>query len=285
MIRFGPSGNSEEFYAAGYRHTYQAMEWIAKKGLNAFEISFGRGVRLGEEAARKIGEEAKRHGVALSVHAPYFINLATDEEEKFEKNVGYFADSSRAALALGAGRVVFHPGSCAKTDRKEAFAQAGRNFAAILMRMDELGYGELTYCPETMGKENQLGDLAEVIALAQLDERVIPAIDFAHLHARGLGALGSEEDFARVIEALFAGIGRERTREMHVHFATIEYTAKGEKRHRTFAEEEYGPRFIHLAPLLVRYDLQPTIICESNGTMAMDALTMKRLYEEAKNRQ
>lgn len=75
-----------------------------------------------------------------------------------------------------------------------------------------MGYGELTYCPETMGKINQLGDLAEVIELVRLDDRVLPTIDFGHLHTRGLGALNTAEDFDAVIRALEDGIGVERTR-------------------------------------------------------------------------
>lgn len=114
MIRFGPAGNSNAFYEEGHKHTVEAMEWVARMGLNAYEVSFGRGVRLKEETAGKIGEEARRYGVALSVHAPYFINLATDDPEKIAKNTSYFLESARAARWLGADRVVFHPGSCAK---------------------------------------------------------------------------------------------------------------------------------------------------------------------------
>ena len=54
-IRFGPAGNSDSFYAEGYDSTMEMPAWIAGKGLNAFEYSFGWGVRLKEETARAIG--------------------------------------------------------------------------------------------------------------------------------------------------------------------------------------------------------------------------------------
>ncbi len=282
MIRFGPAGNSDAFYEEGHKHTVEAMEWVARMGLNAYEVSFGRGVRLKEETAGKIGEEARRYGVALSVHAPYFINLATDDPEKIAKNTSYFLESARAARWLGADRVVFHPGSCAKMDRNLAFNMTIRNFSAIMSNMDEQGFGDLTFCPETMGKINQLGDLFEIIQLANVDERVLPTIDFGHLHTRGRGAIQTQEDFRKILDALEDGIGHERTARMHVHFSKIEYTAMGEKQHRTFAEEGYGPHFEQLAPLLWEKRLEPRIICESKGTMAMDALTMKRMFEQAK---
>ena len=94
MIKFGPAGNSEAFYEAGYKHTYQAMAWLQEMGLNAYEYSCGRGVRLKEKIAEKIRQEAERCGITLSLHAPYFINLANADTEKFDKNVEYFAESS-----------------------------------------------------------------------------------------------------------------------------------------------------------------------------------------------
>lgn len=282
MILFGPSGNSDQFYEAGYKHTYEAMAWIRGMGLGAYEYSFGRGVRIGEQTAGIVREKAQENEIAMSVHAPYFINLATDDPEKREKNLQYFLESAKAAKWLGADRVIFHPGSCAKLDRTLAFDMTKRNFAWILQQLDEAGQGDLTYCPETMGKINQLGDLQEIIELVNLDERVLPTIDFGHLHTRGRGAINSPEDFEAILKALIDGIGWERTSRMHVHFSKIEFTAMGEKQHRTFAEEGYGPDFAHLAPMLRKYDLQPRIICESKGTMAMDALAMKQMYEKAK---
>lgn len=281
MIHFGPAGNSAAFYDAGYKSTFQAMKWVSEMGLNAYEYSFGRGVRIGEAAAEKIRTEAEKYQVTLSVHAPYFINLASDDAEKFEKNIGYFTDASRAASMLGAQRIVFHPGSCAKLDRSLAFQWTRENFQKILKEMDSLGYSEMIYCPETMGKINQIGNLEEIISLCALDERVLPTIDFGHLHTRGIGCLNHTEDFDAVLQALLQGIGEERTRKMHVHFSKIEFTKMGEKAHKTFADEGYGPDFALLAPLLKKYRLEPTMICESAGTMAQDACTMKKLYEEA----
>ena len=54
MLRFGPAGNSESFYAAGYKSSHQAPAWLAAMGLSAYEYSFGRGVGLSDEAAEKI---------------------------------------------------------------------------------------------------------------------------------------------------------------------------------------------------------------------------------------
>ena len=279
MIRFGPSGNSESFYAAGYKSTWQAPAWLKAMGLSAYEYSFGRGVQLSREGAEKIAGEAKKHGIALSVHAPYFINLANPDPEKRENSFRYILESAQAADWLGADRVVVHVGAMMKMEKEEALQNCRNGILEALKRLDDAGLSHIHLCPETMGKKNQIGDLKETLDFCQLDERLIPCLDFAHLHALHQGALNGPEDFERVLDQMESALGIERAREMHVHFSTIEFTAAGEKRHRTFAEENYGPRFDHLAPLLKARDYAPRIICESKGTMAEDAKTMMEIFQ------
>ncbi len=282
MIYFGPAGNSDSFYEQGHKNTYEAFEWLYNMGLNAFEYSFGRGVRIGQAAAEKIAEQASLYGVKLSVHAPYYINLATDEPQKQEGNARYFLQSVTAARWLGAKRVVFHAGSHGKLKAHEAFERAKHALKDILDGLDAAGIFDIEICPETMGRIKQIGDIDEVIALCRLDERLVPAVDFAHLHARGRGALNSEADFAAILDKLESGLGGERAKRFHVHFARIEYTAAGEKMHRTFAETKYGPDFEPFAAQIVKRGLEPTLICESRGTMAEDAAEMKRIYLETR---
>ena len=93
--KFGPAGNSESFAAAGFKKSEDAPAWLAQMGLTAFEYQCGRGVRCGEETALKIGAAAKQHGIQMSIHAPYFINLSSEESERMEKNVGYVLETAR----------------------------------------------------------------------------------------------------------------------------------------------------------------------------------------------
>lgn len=282
MIKFGPSGNSDSFYTQGYKSTWQAPEWLKSMGLNAYEYPFGRGVMLSEEGAAKIREKAEAHGIFISAHAPYFINLANPDPEKIENSFKYITDAAKALNALGGDHLVVHIGAQMKMDRSTAIANCQVNLKAALTRLDDLGLGHIHICPETMGKKSQIGDLSETLDFCLLDERLIPCVDFAHLHALHGGALNSTEDFAKVLDEMESKIGIERAREMHVHFSTIEYTAAGEKQHRTFAEEKYGPRFENLAPLLKERHYEPTIICECKGTMADDAKAMREIFDSLK---
>lgn len=278
MILFGPSGNSESFYAEGYKHTYEAAAWLKNRGLTAYEYPFGRGVTVSEESAREIGGHMRANGITVSAHAPYFINLANPDPEKREHTFRYILDSAQALDWLGGDQLVVHVGSQMKMDRQEAMANCRAGLKEAYCRLADAGLAHIHLCPETMGKRSQIGDLDEICALCQTDDRLIPCIDFAHLHALGGGCLNTPADFAAVLDRLELLLGRDRARDMHVHFSTIEYSAAGERRHRTFAETDYGPRFENLAPLLRERAYEPFIICESKGTMAEDALTMKRIW-------
>ena len=277
-IRFGPAGSSDSFAAQGYKKTAQMPEYLEKMGLNAFEYQCGRGVRIPTPAAQELGREAEKRNIALSVHAPYFISLSSLEAEKREKSIDYILQTARAAKDMGATRIVVHSGSCAKLSRQEALVLAKETLSRAQQAMDQQGYGEIHLCPETMGKVNQLGTLQEVLELCQLDERMIPCIDFGHLNARTFGQVNSYEAFRQLLEQVENTLGRQRAQTFHAHFSKIQYTQPGgEKCHLTFEDTIYGPEFAPLAQLLVERDASPVIICESAGTQAEDAQTMFQL--------
>ncbi|MEG1264639.1 MAG: TIM barrel protein [Clostridia bacterium] len=280
QIYFGPGGNCDRFYAEGYASTTQAPAWLKGLGLNAYEYAAGRGVTVGEKTARAIGAAACESGIALSLHAPYYINCATPDADKHEKSLGYLLDAARACDWMGGARVVFHVGSPTRLARDEANRLAHATVEQALRRLDDNGLGHIHLCPETMGRASQLGTLEETLQLCLLDERMIPTLDFGHLHTIGLGALNTRDDFRRVLERTMQVLGA-RARHFHAHFSKIDFTAKGEKRHLCFSDADAGPDFALLAPLLDEYQLFPTIICESSGTQADDAITMRDLYRRA----
>lgn len=118
------------------------------------------------------------------------------------------------------------------------------------------------------------------VVFHQLDKSIIPTIDFGHLHALGQGAIRSQQDYENILDSIFKAVDTERNTVFYVHFSRIEYSAGGEKRHKTYHDIEYGPDFEPLAELLAKRHLAPTIICESQGTMAEDAVILKGIYEQ-----
>lgn len=278
--RFGPAGNADAFLAAGYRESKDAPAWLAAQGLTAYEYQCGHGVQVGEETARKIGLAAAQHDIYLSIHAPYYINLSSAEDDRVEKNIKYVLQTARLAQWMGASRMVVHCGGLGKRTREECMKNSHENIQLILTELENAHLTDCTICLETMGKQSIIGSAEEICKLVSADERLLPCIDFGHLNCRTQGGMNSRQDVKRLLNLMEQTIGIERTHRMHVHFSHIEYGDKGEIRHLTFADTVYGPDFLPVAQEIAARKYQPVFICESSGTQAEDACTMQQIFLE-----
>lgn len=278
MIKFGPSGNSESFYAKGYKHSEQSPTFVKEMGLDCFEYSFGRGVNMSEEKALSIGKAFAEKGVEISVHAPYFINFASPEEEKAQNSFGYVLDSARFAQLMGGKRIVFHPSAQGKATREEAVQKTIDRLKILRDLIYENDMQSLMFCPETMGKLAQIGTIEEVVSFCKIDPVYTPCVDFGHVNAREQGSLRTAEDYRSRLQYMIDELGYDRMKHFHVHFSKIMYSGKGEVKHLTFEDAIYGPEFEPLAQVLKELHLEPYIVSESAGTQAEDALTMKQIY-------
>ena len=275
---FGPAGNSDSFAAAGYKKTSQAPAWLSGMGLDAYEYQCGRGVNATPGSLAEMRAAAEKHGIALSLHAPYFISLSGVELEKRLGSIRYINESLDAAHALGAYLIVIHTGSASKISREEAVELAKDTMSRVL---EEARYPEIRLGLETMGKQNQLGTLDEVLEICKLDKRLWPVVDWGHMNARNVGGLFTDVDsYRRVFDTIGDTLGDCYANELHCHFSIIEYTDKGEKKHLTFEDTTFGPPPEPLMECIAKFGFSPRIICESAGTQSDDALYMKRCYEE-----
>ena len=242
--------------------------------------------------SRRVGEEAARNGIALSLHAPYFISLSSVEPEKRQNSIGYITESLRAAEWLGADIIVVHTGSAAKISRETAMEYASDTLIKLLQSTDS----KVRIGLETMGKLNQLGTLSEVLTLCKIDKsRLYPVVDFGHLNCRGRlqsgvfdnpdepdvtgGVFVTVDDYRAVFDRIARELGDGYAKTLHCHFSKIEYTKSGEKKHVRFEDEGFEPAFEPLIEAIVREGLAPRFISESAGTMAEDAKTMKDYYD------
>lgn len=273
---FGPGGNSQSFYDAGFKSTLQAPEFLKSIGLGAYEYEAGNGIAAGEGTLRAIGAAAAQAGIEMSLHAPYFISLSGVDPEKRLKSIDYITRSVTAAEWLGADTIVIHCGSAGKISREEAMRLSADT---LLKTAEALWDTPVRLGIETMGKQNQLGTLEEVITLCKLAPCFVPVVDFGHLNARACGGVFPNADaYRRVFDAVAKGLGEDVAKYMHCHFSKIEYTGAGEKRHLTFADTVFGPDFESLAEAIAKDGLCPRIISESAGTQSEDALAMQSAY-------
>ena len=277
---FGPAGCSLQYMELGYKGSLDIPKITKLVGLDAFEYQCGRGVNIGEEKARALGKLALEEGIKLSLHAPYYISMSSVEEEKRLNSINYILSSAKAVDFMGGDRIIVHTGSCGKLPRDEALKLAMNTMELSLKALSDAGLSHIHICPETMGKINQLGDFNEVMTLCEMDNSLIPCIDFGHLNARTYGQVNSKDAFKYIIEEMGNRLGEERMKHFHSHFSKIEWTNGGEKKHLTFEDSVFGPDFEPLMELIAEYGLEPTIICESDNTQSQDALKMKQYYLE-----
>ena len=278
MIKFGPSGNDELFYNEGHKKTLEAFKWVKDLGLDIYEYSLGNGITLSPNTASLMGEEAQKNDIEVSVHAPYFINFANPSDVSRQKSIDYVTRSLELLNCFKGKKCIVHSGSQMKQEREFALKTLYDGFDALLKVVYERNLNNFYICPETMGKFTQIGTYKEIIDLCTLDKCLIPTFDFGHINCVMQGGLKKADDFKKIFDYSFDKLGEFKTKNCHIHFSKIQYSEKGELKHLDLSDNTYGPEFSELSKVLIEYDLSPTVICESKGKMATDALKLKNIY-------
>lgn len=237
------------------------IRYLSDIKLDAMEVQFVRGIFMDSDAAKRVGETAKEIGVKLSVHAPYYINLA-GSKETIKKSKKFIINSALRASEMGANTVVFHAGYYSKKENtSELVKSACEEIKGKIEKNVLLGL-------ETTGRQSQFGTLDEVIKITSEVEGTVSVLDFAHIHARGNGSLKSKSDFEEVLDRFDYDCD-----EFHIHFTGVEYENGNEKKHIPIDDE---PSFEHLSEVLVERGYNATVICES-PLLEVDALRMKEI--------
>lgn len=280
--RFGPAGVPPLFRVLGAELS-DVPKLLREEGLDAFEYQasrWGQKPQMRQEEAEKLGSEAKRNDVLLSMHGSYFINLL-GTKEIVEASKRRLIACATAAQWMGAYVVVFHLGFYGQLLKSEAFRNAVEVLKDVVTTMKSLGIDRVKLGPETMGKHSQFGSLDEILDICEKVDKTQLVIDWSHLHARGLGRFRKVDHFRAVIEEIEKRLGTQAARDLHCHFTKIEFTDKGEKRHRVLDESGYGPDFAMLAEVIAEFDLRPVIICET-ALLDIDAMKMRDILRKIK---
>ena len=279
-VKFGPAGNSQLFYQCGYKHSVDAPKFCSEHGLTAYEYSFGRGFTMSQDTAKILGDNAKHYNITLSLHAPYYINLANESDDMAKKSFEYIRKGMEFLKIMNGKDYVVHLASSGKLSRDNALDLTSKRLdqALDIIYKDGLQTGNI--CPETMGKYLQIGTYKEIIDLCTKDKILIPTFDFGHINCIMQGQLKTQDDYKRIFDYSFEKLGEDKTKNCHIHFSKIEYSEKGEIKHLNLDDKMYGPEFAPLAKVIKEYNLTPTIICESKERMMEDAIELSRIYKE-----
>ncbi|MDD8027112.1 MAG: TIM barrel protein [Acidobacteriota bacterium] len=252
-----------------------AAAHIHKLGLDALEVEFVRGVKIGPDSARELRAKAESLGIALSVHAPYYINLNSAEPGKRLQSQDHLLRSARMAREMGARSAVFHAGYYHAATPGETYDAIKKELAQVLSILKS-ERNPVRLRIETMGKPSQFGSLDEVLTLCQELDGLAPCLDFSHLFARDNGKANSYLDFHRVLSKVEKRLGREALKDVHIHISGIEYNQKGEIRHLNLPETSY--RYDEWIEAVRDLRVEGMVICESPARED-DARMLKGLYQ------
>jgi len=242
--------------------------------LEALELGWVRAVRVTEETCAAIKAASIEQDVAISIHAPYFINLnATDEE--WVNSRKRLMDAAIYGNLAGATDIIFHPGSYFEKPPAEVLPVAIRRLQGCLDELRAKG-NQVILRPETMGKSAMLGSLDDTLTMAMALPGVEPCIDFAHLHARpGDGSINTYGEFSHILEQYGKALGEKSLQHLHIHLSGIKYGEKGEREHLLLKDSDLNLTALFKA--LKDFHCQGRILCES-PVMEDDALYMRKLW-------
>lgn len=270
-VYFGPAGIPTTVKKG---NVIDGLSEVKRLGLDAMEIEFVRKIFLNEESAEKVRKVRDQLGVVITVHAPYYVNLNSEDKNKVQASIERVIESARIGFKAGAWSVCFHAGYYGNFERGAVHSLMKERISSIVRRLKDEGV-EIWVRPETTGKPSQYGSLEELLELSQELEMVMPVVDFAHLHARGGGSLRRYNNFAEVLELIELHLGREGLENMHIHVSGIEYTEKGETRHLNLNEADLEYKL--LVKALREFNIKGVVISESPN-LESDAMLLRDLF-------
>lgn len=270
MLRFGTAGAP---HSTPRPSTLAGVARVAELGLGAMEVEFVWGARLPLGEASAIKQLASERDVALSAHAPYFINLNAHQSQTLARSRSQLLQAARLAFACGAESLVLHAAFYLGDEPAVVYQRVKAELSLLQTQLGDEG-NSIRLRPELMGRPAQFGSLDELLALSQELEGVAPCLDFAHLHARE-GRFNTYEEFAITLERLGTELGLEALQDLHLHVSGIKYGAKGELKHLPLEESDF--HYEDLLRALRDFTASGVVICES-PLLEADALLLQEAY-------
>jgi deoxyribonuclease IV len=271
MLRVGTAGIPSSTIKAG---TVAGIERVAELGLNAMELEFVHGIYMKPELAREVAKVARKNDIALTLHAPFYINLNSLEKPKIHASIARIIKSAKIGELAGAKSVTFHAAYYMKKDPKEVYQTVK---VALEKMVAELKQNKLKIklSPETTGKHTAFGNLDELLSLASEIKQVGLCIDFAHLHARTMGKLNTNKEFDAILTKVEKVLGKKVLKDMHMHVSGIAYSDKGERNHLMLKDSDF--KIKALVKSLKDFKVGGFLICESPDPQ-VDALYIQSLF-------
>lgn len=295
---FGTSGFPPSFLDKFKNKRETIFTWLKSLDLDWIELQNTYGVKMPQEQAILYSELAKQCNIGISIHAPYYITLASADNDVVERSIERIRQCVALCEKLKCSRIIFHPGYFPGSSEEDRKAAVKRIILALKNLRNDIP-SNINLYPETAGKKSQIGSIEEIIQICNEIAYAIPCIDWAHLHAFQGGSLINKSKINDVIDYLLTNCGKEKIEKLHSHMYPVEIDAHGEKRHVTFDDrppniqlslfgtilsDSYFPRAEDYIDALIEKGISPVTICEAHNTQDTGALLMKNLYFQRMHR-
>jgi bifunctional non-homologous end joining protein LigD len=251
QVRFGVAGLRDP------RDLEGSVRAAVEAGFSALEVQFVKEFTLKESEAQRLGPIAAQAGLALSVHAPYFAQLTTEDPDRLKLHLGALHHACHLGHLMGATVVVCHPGK-ASADPRRLHDRIDRALESLGPRIEEF---QIRLGLETPGRKSQFGSLGDLALIVARHPFTTPVVDFAHIHALSGGSLVTQEAFAALFRYITEHFSTEHLWPLHCHFTDNRFGDGGELTHVPYGEGTL--RIGHLARAAHDFDLALRIISEA----------------------
>ena len=269
-LRFGTAGIPVIAKGLG---TEEGIKKVKEIGLEAMELEFVHSVNITPEKTPLVKEAAKKNDVTLTCHGSYYINLNAQDKAKLEASKNRLVKCAEISGLCGAESIAFHPGFYMKMDKEPVYNNVKKALKQIVEKLRNKG-SEIWLAPETTGKHTQFGNLDETIKLSQDVEQVHPCIDYAHLRARDLK--NDRKEFSEVLEKIENKLGKEALKNMHIQFAGVNFSEKGELNHLELEDSDLN--YAEMVETWKDFNIAGVAISESPN-IEKDAILLKKVYD------
>lgn len=291
---FGVAGYPPNFFLSSYKSKRENIfRWLHEIDLDWVELQNTYGVKMPDKQAYLYHDLALEYNIGVSLHAPYYITLASSDPEIVARSKERVIQCFCLASKIGAKRIIFHPGFYPGKDAASRAAGLDQIVESLNSIVKELPEDDIYIYPETAGKRSQIGSVDDIIYICRHVSYARPCIDVAHVHGFENGAITSQDKIDEILNHIETELGREILDETHFHMYPVEVDNNGEKRHRAFedrieyeqmdlfnnmSDNRYYPLPEHFINALHKKNLNPVIICEAKDTQDTGAKLMKSLY-------
>jgi len=197
----------------------------------------------------KIRNLAQKYNIELALHN----DSLPDDPEKIDSSLKIFG---AIAGIMDCRVLILHPTFYKMVPRDQALKLVVHKANEIIHSSGlktKIGF-------ETTGKISELGSLEDVIELTKRTNKTEPILNFAHIHARGAGALRTESDFRHVMDTVKLNIGQHWSQNSYLMFSGVTYGPSGLKDYVPFHKSDL--KLNYLIKTIMSFGMKGTLIFE-----------------------